>query len=340
MAISTRLLHRIRQMIADAHSAFIINYISPSAVPPDTLERLRRLGMVRPRIQSIRQAYLLGRLIQVAQAEKQARQTGAPPPAATSAGLRVGGKPGPGVSTPVLKDSQNRQITLASLQDSLRRDPIPLTAAEANALDLHATQTAQYIVGLGNRIEQQTGNMLIEADRKLDAAYRATVQDAVQRNIARRETVQRLKSDLGHAGGDWARDLDRISVSEKQTALQQGYLASVQAQSGTEARIFRLVAPSACSTCRRLYVGEDGNPRVFTVEEVAKNGLTNFGKKQAEYLPVQGATHPACACSWVELPPRAMPLANGRFVYESNPQRKSLTPLLTLKKSFKNTSGT
>lgn len=329
MALSPRLLHRIRQMIADAHSAFVINYISPTAVPPDVLERLRRLGMVRPRIRSLDQAYQLGRLIQVASAEAERQKTLKP---AGTGGLRVGGKPG--VGTPVLKDAQGKQVTLDALQGTLRRDPIPLTPVERNALDIQATKTAQYIVGLGNRVEQQTGNLLIEVDKKLDRTYRQVVQNAVQGNIARRETVQRLRSDLGHLTGDWSRDLDRIAVTEKQNALQIGYAQSVESQFGDDARVFKLVAPSACSTCRRLYCEPDGRPRVFSLTKLRANG-SNFGKKAAAWQACVEATHPSCLCALQYCPPGATPQANGRFTYASQgaSSKKSSRPRLSLRKA-------
>lgn len=291
MAISVRLLQRLRQLIADAHSAFVINYISPTAVPPDVLERLRRLGMVKPKVRSLDQAYLLGRLIQVAAAQKQAAAE--KKPVKPLSGVTVGAKPGPGVSVPVLKDAQGKQITLASLQDSLRANPIPLTTVERHALDIQATQMGQYIVGLGNRVEQQTGNLLIEADKTLDRNFRQTVQNLVQRNIARRETVAQLKSDLGHSVGDWSRDLSRLAITEKHNAMEQGFAESLRQSEGSDARVAKLVSRNACDHCRKAYLNDEGNPKVFKLIDLQSNG-TNFQKKARDWLPVLGPLHPNC----------------------------------------------
>jgi hypothetical protein len=341
MAISSRLLHRLRQLIADAHSAFVINYISTGAVPPDVLERLRRLGMVRPRKKAVDQAYFLGRLIAAKQAEQDRVAAAAKldedkkTRSGTKPTLRVGSKPGPGTSTPVLKDADSKQVGLEALEEVLRRNPIPLTNVERRALDVDAVKTGQYIVGLGNRIEQKTGNMLIEVDRKLDNAYRNTVKDAVARNIELRESVGKLRSDLGHASGDWSRDLARIAFQEKQNALQSGYVAEVAKVGGDDARMFRLVAPTACVDCKRLYIGENGNPRIFTVNEVQANG-SNYGRKRQAWLPVMEATHINCSCSWSRLPDGARPLASGRFSYEDAEKalrQPPMRPALRLRKS-------
>ena len=69
-------------------------------------------------------------------------------------------------------------------------------------------------MGLGNKVDQATGQLLIEADAQLRDKLRGEIRDATAENIAKRESVKKLKSTLGHATKDWARDWDRIAITE------------------------------------------------------------------------------------------------------------------------------
>jgi hypothetical protein len=192
-------------------------------------------------------------------------------------------------------------VTYEQLKVALKRTPVPLTQSEQQAVAMANARAAQYVVGLGNRVSQQTGAILIEADASLRRQLRDTIRTNTERNIAARETVRQLRSDLGHATGDWTRDLDRIAMTEKQTAMQEGTAAAIAKRRGPKARVAKLYAPNCCDNCRRLYQGQDGAPRIFELSELEDNG-TNVGRKVAEWLPVVGTTHPHCLCTLISVP--------------------------------------
>jgi hypothetical protein len=256
-------LHEIRQIIADHHTAFVASVISPEAVEAEILERLKEKGLVDVKIASIEDSYLYGQVL---------------------ASL-----------------DSTKGMTYEQFKDHVRKRPVPLTDIEKRAIDMAQHSAGQYAVGLGNRIEQATGNIIYEADADLRSQMREEIQDLTAENIARRESVRKLKSNLGWATKDWARDWDRIAVTEKHRAMQRGQADHIAKRYGDDARVFVRPNPGACVNCLRLYVGPDGNPRIFQLSTLEENG-TNFGKKAADWLPVLPPAHPNCQGNLSRIP--------------------------------------
>ena len=265
MLLTEQQLQEIRQIIADHHSAFIANAVSPDAVAPEILDKLKQKGLYAPKVESIRDAYLYGQILAT------------------------------------LDDPKVASMSYDEFKRYLRTNPVPLTEIERQAIMVAQQQAGQYAVGLGNRVDQQTGQLLIEADHVLRGQLRDEIKTATAENIARRESVKKLKSDLGWATRDWARDWDRIAVTEKHNAMQHGVADSYAERYGSGARVAKRVMPDACPHCVRLYVGPDGHPRIFKLSTLLANG-TNFRTKTGDWKPVVGPTHPHCQCQLFRVP--------------------------------------
>tara|TARA_Y100000034_G_scaffold79782_1_gene95728 strand:+ start:587 stop:1516 length:930 start_codon:yes stop_codon:yes gene_type:complete len=212
----------------------------------------------------------------------------------------------------------------------VKKHPVPRTRMEELSAEHIARNGAAHVVGLGNKIGAEIGNHFIEADRDLDRKLRGTIRDvlgasfgdddaadrmrerAVERGLPEdffddsfRSTIGRMKSDMGHATGDWARDWQRIAQTESHTAINEGLkdrwyeqeleMAEDDDVAPRRVRVFRVPRPDACKHCIRLYT-DDGAPRLFYLDELEGNG-TNIGKKVADWNPVIGATHPWCGCT-------------------------------------------
>ena len=352
MLFTPEQIRQIKQIIEDAHSAFIVNYLDVGAVSPATLKRLQSLGMVKTQQTAIKDVYLLGQVLAASKDPKLVAQSHAevrrqlqqdPVPllarvaaASSDPALRrmtpddvrsamqtdgyallqrmaqaTTGQPGavamptPPASgqppnllplmTRLVHQSQGPNypdMSVARLKEQLRSNPIPLSEAEKQAVTMANERAAQYVVGLGNRVSNQTGQMVIEADAGLRRQLRDTIRTQTARNVAARETVARLKSDLGHATSDWTRDLDRIAVTEKQTAMQEGQAAAVAKRYGGKARAAKLTRPSCCPQCAAAYL-ENGRPRIFNLADLEANG-SNVGRKQSAWRPTLAPLHPNC----------------------------------------------
>lgn len=250
-------LQEIRQIIEDHHDAFVVNTIGADAVPQDVLARLRERGLVNVKVESIKDAYIYGQLLAMMESDRIA------------------------------------SMSYEEFKAHLKRNPVPLSEAE-----VHAVQMAQQVAGasckgLGNVVNRRAGGILIEGDAALRARTEGIIRDATALNIARRETVSRLKSDLGWATRDWNRDWTRIAVTEKQNAMQHGVADYYRDEYGPSVLVAKRAMPSACKHCDRLHNGPDNQPRIFRLSDLEENG-TNIGRKANDWLPVVGTVHPHC----------------------------------------------
>jgi len=235
--------------------------------------------------------------------------------------------------------------TVANLLEAVRRDPVPMTEQEHRSAEWASAHAASLLVGLGNKAGATLGSDLIEADAELDARLRGTVRDVIAarfgdedaaarmraRGIERgldddffdgafRETTKQIASDIGHATGDWARDLGRIAHTEGHTAAERGMAGRWQAQTDEDALrlareaeaagrvpppprgvlVFKLPRPGACSHCIDLHL-DGGVPRIYRLADAEGNG-TNAGRKAADWRFVVGSVHPWCGCSLSRVP--------------------------------------
>lgn len=265
MLLTSEQLQKIRQIIEDHHDAFVVNTIGADVVPAEVLERLQAQGLIDVKVESIKDSYIYGQLMAMMQSDRIAN------------------------------------MNYNEFKQYLRKNPIPLSEAETHALRMAQQNAGMYCKGLGNRVNITTGDILIEADAVLRARTEGIIRDATALNIARRETVQKLRSDLGWATEDWNRDWHRIAVTEKQNAMQHGVADYYRDEYGGDVLVAKRPMASACKHCLRVYLGSDGQPKIFKLRDLEENG-TNVGRKANDYLPVVGVLHPNCCCMLVRVP--------------------------------------
>ena len=83
--------------------------------------------------------------------------------------------------------------------------------------------------------------------------------------------------------------------TELNNVWQLGRAQTIEERQGKEALVFKDVFAGGCRSCIKLYTtdGIGSKPRVFKLSELQANG-DNIGKKQTDWLPVIGSTHPHC----------------------------------------------
>jgi hypothetical protein len=306
MLLTAEQLHEIRGIIADHHQAFIVNAISPSAVAPDVLNRLKAKGLVSVKVSSIEDAYLYGHVLAM------------------------------------MEDPKFSGMSYQEFKRHVQKNPIPLNDIERQAVQFAQLQGAQHVRGLGNKVDVATGTLMIEADAKQRAELKEMIRTKTAENIAKRESLKKLKSEMGWASRDWTRDLHRIANTEKQNAMQRGVADHYGKRYGADVRVAKRAMPDACKHCKRLHNGPDGHPRIFKLSELEANG-TNVGRKAADWLPVVGTVHPHCQCQMIRIPAgwgfnregELEPGAEGGKVYESEEELKlAMLREMDLQKSF------
>lgn len=260
-------LHAIRQIIADHHSAFVANHISPEAIPPEVLARLREQGLISTAGNAIEDAYLYGMVVAASQ--------------------------DPAVSG----------MNLNQFRGYMKSNPMPLSPVERRAIQYAQHQAGQYAVGLGNTFDIVAGQTIITAASAIEQEkMRGQIRDSTAEAIAKRKAMRGLAKDLKWATRDFTRNWDRIATTELHGAHQNGVADDLMGRYGAEVRVAKRPTPDACEHCKRLHlVGGVGPPRVFKLSELQANG-TNFKKKAREWQAVVGSVHPNCQCMMIRIP--------------------------------------
>lgn len=181
---------------------------------------------------------------------------------------------------------------------------LPLTQVEKTAINIAKKQAANDIRGLGNKINAQTGQLLIEADQKQRRQYEKIITQETVKVIKNRGSISNLVSNLGTRTGDWARDFGRIADYVMTLSFEEGRAAQIASQYGIDSMVYKKVFSSACKTCIRLYLtnGFGSEPRVFKLSDLYKNG-SNIGRHADEWKQTVGPTHNWCRCMLTHVDP-------------------------------------
>ncbi|MBU5669528.1 hypothetical protein KQI68_06705 [Peptoniphilus sp. MSJ-1] len=172
------------------------------------------------------------------------------------------------------------------------------------------------------KLSPSTRFSLQEASQNFDGAitrnktelYRA-VTDELKKEFKVLDTVfegkkvpeREMANLLRNITRDKRQDWEMVVRTELQNKKEEGFINSIlqnksmYSSKREQTRIFRRPNPDACKHCKKLYTTNGTIPRVFTIEEILKNG-SNVGKKVSEWQPVIGATHPHCQCVWQVIP--------------------------------------
>jgi hypothetical protein len=193
------------------------------------------------------------------------------------------------------------QISWQILHEYIEYRPLPLTEMERGAIEAARQWAAQYCVGLGNRIEEEVIGIVGAEDQALRARMASTIEDTTMEAIEQHQTVQELAAELASRTGDWTRDWHRIAATELQRAQEFGAARDIEKEFGATARVSKIPNPDACEECIEAYIGSDGKPKVFTLDELIRNG-TNRGRRKAAWLPTLDPLHPWCHCRLVYVP--------------------------------------
>lgn len=174
---------------------------------------------------------------------------------------------------------------------------LPLNTREQETLKYIKQKSYGHIKGLGDKVKQTVNGIVIEQDQAVRDEYEKTIKDSLERAVIERDTINSIISEIGHKTGDWGRDLGRIAATEMQFAYEEGRAAQIERDEGKEAKVYKEVYPQACRFCIKFFTtnGIGSEPRVFNLNDLRANG-TNIGKKQAEWGPTLGPTHPWCRC--------------------------------------------
>lgn len=297
------------------HAHVVVETLGPEFVPPDVLEDLKDRGLV-PR--NLSDAHGLQVITEAAHYGRTAAHMPPPIPAHlrkpdVAEGATTAPSPRPRPSPPPVPPPRKPAGGSAAPPPpppAYTPPPPPpppvdppgglpdLTRSERLALEYANNRAGQYITGLTDRVAKEIHGLTVAEGEVLRSRYR----DGVTAAIANREAWGSVKSKIGHATGEWSRDLDRVVATEMHEAYQQGKAGELMELHGETANVFKQPSGDACPDCLRLHIDRaTGNPIVFKLADLASNG-TNVGRKRAEWQPVIGTIHPWCSCELTHMP--------------------------------------
>lgn len=211
-----------------------------------------------------------------------------------------------GILSQSLGEAAAKQMNYPQLKAYLESGPVfGLNRVERAALESLKYQTAAEVLRFGDKVKSSIKELLVQADKKRNTVtHHSIVTDAAKKAIQDKKYVTEVVSQIGKATGVWERDLGRIADYVLHQAFDEGRAAGAVRESGEHALVYKDVYPGACHSCSGLYLtaGVGSEPKVFTVAELQANG-TNIGRKQADWKPVVGVTHPWCRCTLNKTPP-------------------------------------
>lgn len=196
-----------------------------------------------------------------------------------------------GQMSTVLELEQALALSYTEFKTSLEAEPqtYALDEFQQRAVLAAKRQGAQYIRGLGQRVDLDVGQTMLDAEEA--QRQREMISGEVADAIETSTQAATLASSLREKSGDYLKDWDKIAVTEMHNARQHGIADTLRSRHGSGARVFKQILPDACVYCRRLHIGPDGTPRIFKLTDL---DLTNVGRRKPEWQAVVGAVHPHC----------------------------------------------
>lgn len=197
---------------------------------------------------------------------------------------------------------------------------IKLTKSQQNSVDYSKIKAQQSIDSLSQRITSSAVTMAIQSDLSMWEAVKEVIPAAMENDTPRYKVIQELREKTG----DWERDWHRVAHSEMWDAKLQGEAEAIMndesplSKDKGETLVYKRPAHNCCNKCRQLYLEKDGvTPKVFRLADLMANG-TNYGKKQADWLPTLGILHPNCMCTLNVMPKDTTFDAQGNLVFKPN----------------------
>lgn len=161
------------------------------------------------------------------------------------------------------------------------------TRDDLKNIKLAKQQAAADIRNLANTIKHDLQQTLTEISKTPD--------------LSKKAVLKTISTTLGENTKKYSGRFELISSYRLHATFQDGIAAELLQRLGPNAKVFFRVHPDACPICKRLYLKANGEPKVFLLSTILKNG-SNIGKKPKQMLPSRYPVHPNCRCRLSMLP--------------------------------------
>lgn len=194
---------------------------------------------------------------------------------------------------------------------------LKLTPAQKSSLERVKLKAQQSIDSITQKITSNVVTLALQSDLSMWSAVKDIIPAALENDTPRYKVIQQLREKTG----DMQRDWHRVAHTEMWDAKLQGEAEAILnnesplSKNGAETLVYKKPAPNACAKCKQLYLEKDGvTPKVFKLSELVAMG-TNYGKKQADWVPTLGVLHPNCMCPLSVMPPNTKFDSQGNLIF-------------------------
>lgn len=216
----------------------------------------------------------------------------------------------------ILQGKDLSTMSASEVQNLMRK--IQLTPAQQQSVEQIKLKAQTNIDSISQRITSTVMNAALQSDLQMWQAIKDVIPAAIENDTPRYKVIQMLREKTG----DMARDWHRVAQTELWDAKCHGEVESIiknehpMSTKGASTKVYVKPAWNACNKCKQLYLEKDGvTPRVFEISELLANG-TNYGKKQADWLPTVPTLHPNCMCTLNVKPDDTEFDSQGNLVYK------------------------
>ena len=188
-----------------------------------------------------------------------------------------------------------------------------VSAAEATHtavenLQIQASELSAHAVLRGLEDEIRDGlyeSLATATQRTIDESYvKEIVKDEVKVGVEMSRNFRSVARELAEKTTEYKRNWHRVAVTEMHTAHQNGVVAAIINKvdvyayaDGADSQVSVVPDSSACVDCRRLYLDEAGNPKIFKMSELLGNSGSNYIRPwRANARPVVPPLHSNCYC--------------------------------------------
>lgn len=222
-----------------------------------------------------------------------------------------------------LADALTNSTTYADLNKLIRGHV--MSRQDKLIIQLSKQNSARFIVGYGEKLGGLATDVVLDQHKKSinsiiqkyfsgeltreahsDSGFSPEEESVIRKVSSWRELASELRDRFKQT--DLVRDWERVAFTEMRYASNLGRLTNIQHEGGGDAEdveVFYHVLPTACNSCKKLYLNPDGVPKIFKLSEilhnVAETGGMNVGRKastigQADGWLPNAVVHPNCHC--------------------------------------------
>lgn len=182
------------------------------------------------------------------------------------------------------------------------------THTDVENLQIEASELSAHTVLRG--LEDDIRNGLYESlatvtQRTIDEAYvKEIVRDEVKVGVEMSRNFRAVAREMAEKTGEYKRNWHRVAVTEMHAARQNGTVSAIlnkidvyEYAEGEDSQVSVVPDAAACSDCKRIYLDQKGNPRVFRLSELLGNSGSNYVRPWRQNAKaVVPPLHPNCFC--------------------------------------------